>query len=205
MAASKPTDISTDLELEKALAFLQGPGKAPASQTTVDALLALEKQAKKEKHRLNYGQLLGTWRLGFITGTVKTRQRAGTVMGAGRFLPKFVAIRLKYETTDVERGTGTVENSITCGALRLQLTGPTQFWAKTNSLGFDFTHLKITLGGLSLYSGEMRGGASRNAAFYAETLKDQAFFTYFWATEQAIAARGRGGGLALWTRDPRSV
>ncbi|MGD1906348.1 MAG: hypothetical protein ACFB0C_10185 [Leptolyngbyaceae cyanobacterium] len=191
-----------DSGLTEALAFVQGQGKAPAAPTVVDALLAMEKQAKKEK-RLSYEQLLGTWRLGFITGTVKTRQRAGTVLGAGRFLPKFVGIRLKYEATDGTAGIGTVENSVTLGALRLQLTGPTRFWPQTNSLAFDFTQLEIRLGGLRLYSGELRGGAARSAAFQTETLKDQAFFTYFWATEQGIAARGRGGGLALWVRDPK--
>lgn len=205
---SQSNDASTsrhDADFGEALDFLKGQGKAPISQTVVDALLALEKQAKKEKRHLSYAQLLGTWRLGFITGTAKARQRAGTVMGAGRFLPKFVAIRLKYEATDMESGAGTVENSVTLGALRLQLTGPTQFWPNTNSLGFDFTHLEITLGGLRLYRGNLRGGTARNAAFQAETLKDQAFFTYFWATDQAIAARGRGGGLALWTQDSKSV
>jgi hypothetical protein len=201
---SPTTDISD--ALAAALAFLQGDGKAPPSQAVVDALVAIEKQAKREKSQPTYAQLLGTWRLRFITGTVKTRQRAGTVLGAGRFLPGFVTIQLRYKATEsppdqgADRASGTVENSVALGALRLQLTGPTQFWPKTHSLAFDFTHLAVTLGGLRLYSGDLRGGGARNATFYSETLKDQAFFTYFWATEAAIAARGRGGGLALWTR-----
>ncbi len=202
MTSSSPTDTPdlAPLALADTLAYLNGQGKAPAAPAVVDALVALEKQAKRGKHRRTYPQLLGTWRLGFITGTVKTRQRAGTVLGSGRFLPKFIKIQLRYAATDLAAGIGTVENSVALGALRLQLTGPTRFWPKTNSLAFDFTHLAVTLGGVRLYSGDLRGGAARNAAFHGETLKDQAFFTYFWVTETAVAARGRGGGLALWTR-----
>ncbi|MDA0267210.1 MAG: hypothetical protein O3A14_09665 [Cyanobacteria bacterium] len=194
-----PPDLTPPV-LEHTLAFLRGQGSAPAPQTVVEALLGSEKQAKRTKSRPGYEQLLGTWRLGFITGTVKTRQRAGTVLGAGRFLPRFITIQLRYRATDQAAGIGTVENSVALGALRLQLTGPTQFWPQTHSLAFDFTHITITLGGLRLYRGALRGGETRNAAFREETLKDQAFFTYFWAREAGVAARGRGGGLALWTR-----
>ncbi|NJM96107.1 MAG: hypothetical protein HC800_01805 [Phormidesmis sp. RL_2_1] len=47
----------------------------------------------------------------------------------------------------------------------------------------------------------MRGGSDREQAFAAQTLKDQAFFTFFCVENHYIAARGKGGGLALWVKD----
>ncbi|MEM8808858.1 MAG: hypothetical protein AAGF01_22800 [Cyanobacteria bacterium P01_G01_bin.38] len=185
--------------LEDAIASLRGQGDAPSKDCVAAALLTAEKQAKRDKVRYRYDQLLGTWLLGFITGTTKTRQKAGVAMGAGRFIPRFLKIQLTYEATDLDSGLGTVTNTVSLGILRLQLTGPTKFWPKTNSLAFDFTHIEVKLGGLKFYAGPVRGGADRAASFEQQTLKDQAFFTYFVMTETCIAARGRGGGLALWT------
>jgi hypothetical protein len=51
-----------------------------------------------------------------------------------------------------------------------------------------------------LYDGYIRKGQEREARFYEQGVKEQAFFTYFLVQNNAIAARGRGGGLALWTR-----
>jgi hypothetical protein len=187
--------------LTDALAFLQRQQpQAPPAQDLVADLLKIEKHAKQQKQRYAYSQLLGNWRLRFITGTVKARKQAGVALGPGRFLPQFLKIQIRYAATDLDADRGTVQNSVSLGALKLQLTGPTQFWPKTNSLAFDFTHLQISIGKLTLYQGGVRGGEKRTAAFYEETLKDQAFFTYFAVQNTHLAARGRGGGLALWTR-----
>jgi hypothetical protein len=51
-----------------------------------------------------------------------------------------------------------------------------------------------------LYDGYIRNGRDSEAKFYEESVKEQAFFTYFLVEERCMAARGRGGGLALWTR-----
>lgn len=184
--------------LEEAVNFLQQGGSAPASDELVEALLAAEKQGKV---RYDYSQLLGPWRLGFITGTQKTRQRASGILGAGRFLPRWLNIQLAYSAEDAAAGRGLVQNSVKVGPFSIQLTGPTQFYAKTNSLAFDFTQMQLRLGGLTFYDGFVRDGERRESQFYQQSLKEQAFFTYFWVESAAIAARGRGSGLALWVRD----
>ncbi|MEO0540144.1 MAG: hypothetical protein AAFZ80_04665 [Cyanobacteria bacterium P01_A01_bin.105] len=213
-----------------AIAHLQTQSPAPSPRAVVADLLALEKTSKRSQQRYDYRQLLGTWRLGFITGTAKTRQRAGTVLGAGRFLPRFVQVQLRYEAANTldcggvceggvregdvcDEGTatptcppgpirpqGSAYNLVSLASLTLQLQGPTQYWPKTNSLAFDFTQLQVAIGGFQLYQQSIRGGAERATQFFAEGLKTQAFFTYFLVTPTCLAARGRGGGLALWTR-----
>jgi hypothetical protein len=187
--------------LDQAIEFLTTPSATPpAPEAVVEALLMAEKTAKQTKVRHVYPQLLGTWRLGFITGTKRSRQRAGVILGAGRFLPKWVKIQLSYSQLDSGQERGTVQNSVELGPLVLILTGSTQFWQKTNILAFDFTRMKVSLSGLKLYEGYIRGGRDREARFYEQSLKEQAFFTYFLVENRCIAARGRGGGLALWTR-----
>ncbi|MBV6624846.1 MAG: hypothetical protein KI793_18285 [Rivularia sp. (in: Bacteria)] len=187
--------------IEKAADFLQNKlAKPPASEEVVKALIAAEKAAKQTKTSYNYSQLIGNWRLGFITGTKKTRQRAGVVLGAGKFLPKLVKIQLSYSKSEDGSEKGNVENSVQFGLLKIVLSGPVQFWSKKNILAFDFTKMQLSLSGLKLYQGYIRGGEDREKSFYQQTLKQQAFFTYFLIADNYIAARGKGGGLALWVR-----
>ncbi len=162
-----------------------------------DLVTALQAVEKSPKTAYTFNNLIGTWRLCFITGTKKTRQKAGVALGAGRYLPKIINIQLTYQTVDDH---GSVENSVALGALKLALTGPVKFWPKTRCLAFDFTQMHITLGRLTLYRGRIKPEVAEQD-FYQQPLKEQAFFKYFWVTNQGIAARGRGGGLALWYRD----
>jgi hypothetical protein len=170
--------------------------------------LQAEKTAQQTQMPSSYQQLLGDWRLGFVTGTRRTRQRAGVVLGAGRFLPAWVKIRLSYAAETIATGQnevelsdrGKVENLVELGALQLCLTGPTLFRAKTQILAFDFTQMTVCIFGRKIYSSYIRNGQTRETRFYQSTLKEQAFFTYFLIRDNCIAARGRGGGLALWIR-----
>lgn len=183
--------------IRAAVSYLQREGEAPAAADVVVALLAAEKHSKQAKQRYQYEQLLGSWRLGFVSGTqtVRTRSNAKPVKrpGKGRFLPSLIKIEITYTEASA------VENTVGIGPLQLRLTGPTCFWPNTNSLAFDFTHLTASVGPLTVYDGDVRGGAERNQTFKAQSLRDQAFFTFFLVEETYIAARGKGGGLALWT------
>ncbi|MDJ0707554.1 MAG: hypothetical protein QNJ46_30125 [Leptolyngbyaceae cyanobacterium MO_188.B28] len=191
-----------DPVLDQAVRYLaNSSGTLPTHASVVETLLEAEKITKQTKVQHAYSQLLGNWRLGFITGTKRTRQRAGVVLGAGRFLPRWVKIYLTYVQPDTSLDQGTIQNQVDLGPLQLILTGPTRFWSKKNILAFDFTRLKATLSGLKLYEGFVRGGRDREATFQEQRLKGQAFFTYFLVEADCIAARGKGGGLALWVRE----
>ncbi|MEM7064927.1 MAG: hypothetical protein AAF572_17430 [Cyanobacteria bacterium P01_B01_bin.77] len=182
--------------LEQAVNAQQtGSVDLPKASELVTALQATEKSTKA-RYALN--NLVGTWRLHFIIGTKKTRKKAGVALGAGRYLPKIVKIQLTYQAHEGEQGS--VQNSVGLGQLKLELTGPVRFWSKTGCLAFDFTQIQIAIGGLTLYQGRIKPEVA-DQEFYQQTLKEQAFFKYFWVTESGIAARGRGGGLALWSRE----
>ena len=93
---------------------------------------------------------------------------------------------------------GTVYNSVRLGPLTLTVSGPIAYFPKQRILAFDFTHLSISMTDVEVYAGDMRGGQAGSQAFHDLPLKERPFFTYFYVTETAIAARGKGGGLALW-------
>jgi hypothetical protein len=195
------TDQDLSVLKQAAQALADKKKNLPTSETIVTALLGAEK--KRSQHSLQ--SLLGNWRLEFITGTKKSRQRAGVVLGAGRCLPTWLKINLSY-TTDAlnpeqqQKDTGTILNQIQLGGLQLLVRGPMRFWAKNNIVSFDFTRMTVLLWGRQIYQGYIRNGQQKEASFYQQPLKEQAFFSYFLIQDQLIAARGRGGGLALWTK-----
>jgi hypothetical protein len=177
----------------------------PSSNEVVAALLEAEKNGKKTKTRYSFQQLIGNWQLCFITGTKKTRKKAGIVLGAGRYIPQWIAkISIAYSAESVTEGTensevGRVENSVKVGTMELTLSGPTKF-LPNNILAFDFTRITVKLLGKNVYQGYIRGGEARETEFFSLSVGKQAFFAYFLVEDGIIAARGRGGGLALWGR-----
>lgn len=188
------------LSLQEAVSWVVKQAREkPASDKLVLALVAAEKSSHQSKPRYTCDQLQGTWRLCFITGTKQAQNRAGVVLRSGRYLPRWATIELTYHPATSSQPE-TLENCINLGALNLKLTGPAKFVQPKNILAFDFTHLSITFGQFNVYQGKIRGGKESEEKFYQEKIKSQAFFTYFLIEDNLIAARGRGGGLALWGR-----
>ncbi|HEY9805075.1 MAG TPA: hypothetical protein V6D04_00785 [Candidatus Obscuribacterales bacterium] len=195
---------------QAALAVLERSRERPTPEQVVQALLETEKASKQQKPRYALSDLTGEWRLCFITGTRKTRQRAGVVLGAGRYLPSLVQISLSYAVSPVAATdstsqnlsyeAGRVSNQVQLGLLQMRLSGPTKLLSKNNILAFDFTRIALQLSEVSLYNGTVRGGATSEANFYQARVGEQAFFNYFLVQQEIIAARGKGGGLALWGR-----
>ena len=188
--------------LEQAVEFLsRSSATRPKSETVVEALLEAEKTTKQTKERYKYSQLLGSWRLGFVTGTKKVKGKGGVILGGGKFLPKWVKIQLSYSASEGVEEKGRVENSVEVGPFKIIITGPTLFLSNKNILAFDFTRMQLYFPGVRLYEGYIRGGKDRETHFYEQNLKEQAFFSYFLIQDNCIAARGTDGGLALWTKN----
>ena len=195
------TDYSEIIETA-ALQLREGEGKRPPSEVLRDALLTAEKQTRKIATAPEFEALMGEWQLGWITGTQRSRQQAGGLLGAGRYLPRFLGIRIYYQPRDEESSTrlpsgegGRVENQVKVFGLTLTVTGPVA-WQKGGStpeakranrlLAFDFTRLQAQIYGINLFDGFVRGGAQREAVF-DETARspDRPFLT------TSILAQGR--------------
>lgn len=169
----------------------------PSPEKVVSALLRAEKNARKQKTSYRFTDLEGTWKLRFITGTKKTRHRAGVVLGAGKYLPKLANITITYQATG--ENIGTVTNRVDLKLLQLVVGGPVKFLPHRNILGFDFSQTKIDLGTVNLYDTK-ETTEHQKTEFYQSSIAKQAFFVYFLVRPNLIAARGKGGGLAIWTR-----
>lgn len=207
----KPHPLTVMLpDLQPAVDFLTQVHVArPTATEVVSALLISEKTARANRQSYPFASLLGTWRLGFITGTHNSRKAAGGLLGAGRFIPPWVTIQITYAAgwpceTAAEAETnhrGTVANVVKFGPIKLVVSGPVCFWPQRNILAFDFTHLQLALADSTLYKGYVGNGQQRESTFFEQSLKQQAFFTYFLVSQDCIAARGKGGGLALWVKE----
>ena len=180
----------------------------PSAAAVRTACLEAEKDGRRSKGKYSFDQLVGNWRLCFITGTKKTQKKAGPVMGAGRYLPKLANISLSYtpreqpeETSGETFTAGTIANDIKLLGLHLSVSGPAKFLTPQNILAFDFTRMAVRVYGLQLFNGFIRNGEASEARFYQRKVSQQAFFAYFLIRETVIAARGRGGGLAMWARE----
>ncbi len=179
----------------------------PPPSDVVDALLLAEKNSRKSPNLYSFEQLIGTWNLCFITGTKKSRSQAGVLLGPGKYLPSWVNIQISYSkvTDEIPNpqesfSRGKVENSVKFAGLDLSLSGPVKFQSKRNILAFDFTQITVKLFSSQVYSGYIRGGKEKEDSFFQESMGKLAFFAYFLIDKNVIAARGKGGGLAIWSK-----
>ncbi|MEM1367534.1 MAG: hypothetical protein AAGG02_05835 [Cyanobacteria bacterium P01_H01_bin.15] len=184
---------------------------APDRQELVSALLQLEKQSRQERWRFTPTDLHGTWRLAFVTGTLRSQKNAGKILGPGRFLPRWLEITIRYTPLaeldpdlDSDERYGAVFNKVAIAGNQLELRGPTELLTNKTVLAFDFTRLRLNFLGKDLLNRSVGGGLSRETEFFSLPIKNKVFFNYFWVSPEAIAARGKGGGLALWLRSQTS-
>ncbi|ODH02521.1 hypothetical protein A4S05_23700 [Nostoc sp. KVJ20] len=189
--------------LSQAAAAYRGErGTRPSAEILVTALLQAEKAAKQQRSTYPFESLLGKWQLCFVTGTKKARKHGGILLGKGLYVPKFIAIHVSFNATlqqDSDRGE--ISNQVEFGPALLKLTGPVQYLGKKNLLAFDFNQMLISLFDRVVYNRPIRASQIETEDFYNQPIAKLPFFAFFLVTEDFIAARGRGGGLAFWIRE----
>jgi len=96
-----------------------------------------------------------------------------------------------------------IANQIQILGVTLKFIGPARYLHKKNLLAFDFVQMQVKFGLFTLYEGNMpgRNATSELEAFAEIPIAKLPFFAFFEVTENFIAARGRGGGLALWVKE----
>ncbi len=194
-------ELSTTPDYLQTLTAAAQPGKGdrPTSATVVDALLAAEKAAKRNHLTYPVEMLLGQWRLYFVTGT-KKRKQGGIALGKGFYLPSLVQAQIGFDRPDANSEELQISNQVQVGLMGLQILGPARYLDRKHLLAFDFTKMQLKLLGKPIYQGPFRGGQAKTAAFAQQPIARLPFFSFFLVTETFIAARGRGGGLAMWTK-----
>lgn len=166
----------------------------------VSALLGVEKLAKQTKLDIPITDLVGEWQLSFATGAKKSKNKAGIRLGKGFYFPQFIPASISFTPDATNSQTGEIANQVSVGLVRLKLTGPYRYLGKKNLLAFDFIDFEVRILDRIIYRGKMPKKQKIDRAFADKSIAQLPFFSFISASNQGIAARGRGGGLALWTK-----
>ena len=158
-------------------------------------LLAAEKISRQEGSGLTPEALGAEWRLDQLWGKQRT---APPMAGAAAVLRSLKA------TLSIRPGTGPTSlrllNSVQLGPLKLHFEGPGQLSGRRPLLVFWFEKLEVRLGAWLLIQRALPKPAEAKLHFFAliasRSTRGSSSGTH--GEERWLAARGRGGGLALW-------
>ncbi|MCS5699262.1 hypothetical protein NZK32_09450 [Cyanobium sp. FGCU-52] len=152
------------------------------------ALLALERQVRRSGSGLAGDQLAGVWRLQQVwprSGSRPTGFAAALLRGLAATLEiRPAADRLA------------LVNSVRLGPLELRFEGEGVLEGRRPLLVFGFERCRLRAGERDLFSRSLPAPDPRRRPFFALIGSGSTPVGSAW-----LAARGRGGGLALWCRD----
>jgi hypothetical protein len=148
---------------------------------TAGPLLALERQVRGCGTGLQDGDLIGCWQLQRVWS--RGSQRADGLSGG---LLRALAARLEIGATSEGLR---LRNAVNLGGLELRFEGPGRLQGRRPLLLFSFESVELRFGDRLLVQRQLPKPAPRRLPFFALIHRDRSGW---------LAARGRGGGLALW-------
>lgn len=158
------------------------------------ALLALERASRGAGTGLREADLVGQWRLDQVWGKGSTHPAAFN----SALLRALVA---RLEITPGENAESLrLGNVVNLGALELRFDGAGQLRGRRPLLVFWFERVQVRLGARLLLDRPLRRPEPKRLPFFALIASSPGGE----AGDQSgwLAARGRGGGLALWRLEP---
>jgi hypothetical protein len=164
--------------------MLDSPGLPDGS-----SLLVLERASGKGGSALRREDLIGTWRLESLWS--KGRSQPSHVAGAA--LRALAACLALQPATD---GGLRLSNTIALGPLHLCFHGTAELRGRRPLLVFAFETMRLSLAGQTLWSRSLPKPARGQEPFFALIASQRTSADQHW-----LAARGRGGGVALWVRE----
>jgi hypothetical protein len=166
--------------------FLEMPTTtpAPADVPTGAELLALERGVRRGGTGLVATDLEGTWLLDQVWP--KGSDRPASFSAA-----LLRGLRARLEIRQEQSGLA-LSNAVGLGALELRFRGPGRLVGSRPLLEFHFETVELSLAGSSLLRRPLSVPSPVRMPFFALIAR---------APEGWLAARGRGGGLALWRLD----
>lgn len=148
---------------------------------TGEQLLALESKARQQGSGLEKQDLLGCWTLEQIWAK---GQHMPSTWSSG--LLRSLQARLEISQSDDAL---LLSNAVTLGVLELRFHGCGTLLGRRPLLQFSFDQLQLRLAGRVLLQRALPALDQRRLPFFALIARDASGW---------LAARGRGGGLALW-------
>jgi len=153
---------------------------------TLAGLLDQEAQARSHGSGIQATALLGEWSPKRLWGKGELHESQGQTK-----LLQWLNARLSISSSEEDQpGDLSIANSISLGPLKLRFNGPGWLQGKRPLLCFRFDRLTLELGGATLFQRQLPEPAPKKTPFFALISVQQ---------DQSLVARGRGGGLALWS------
>ncbi|KAK4534544.1 hypothetical protein CDCA_CDCA02G0569 [Cyanidium caldarium] len=160
-------------------------------------------------------QLLGEWRLVFTLnkrGQAMLKERASTAgpwwSTPGMYFPLRAGLIIQAPpggATDGHAAAGVIRNQawLPGRCLGIEFEGPWRFQPEHARLQFNFYRMYVHALGTAYGPFAVAGGKQALEDEDARTQRCRLpFFTFFHVDQRVLAGRGRGGGLALWAREP---
>ncbi len=150
-----------------------------------DVLKSREQAVRRQGTGLSGSDLLGCWTLQTVWS--KGNQKANAFSG---WMLRNLNARLEIREGSQVRGRNLhLCNAINLGPIELKFEGPGSLQGKRPLLVFHFESLSVSIAGVGLITKELPTPPPQRAPFFALIERN---------TDGWLAARGRGGGLALW-------
>jgi hypothetical protein len=165
--------------------------ESPPALPSGSELLALERQSRAGGSGVGPAELVGCWRLEQLWSKAEAKP-LGATAAMLRQLQASLTIAVVDESPAAERGPlFSVQNSVQLGPIQLRFRGHGSLRGKRPLLEFWFEELELRLGPRSIW---------RQPIQRQPQPKRRPFFALIASQPNWLAARGRGGGLALWLR-----
>ena len=161
---------------------------APGDIKTITLAGLLEQEALARSHGsgIQATALLGEWSPQRLWGKGEQQESQGQT----KLLQWLNARLLISGSEENQPGDLSIANSISLGPLKLSFNGPGWLQGKRPLLCFRFERLTLELGGTTLFQRPLPEPKPKRTPFFALIAVEQ---------NQWLVARGRGGGLALWS------
>jgi hypothetical protein len=162
-------------------------------------LLERERRSRREGSGLSQAALIGSWRLERIWGKGRLRPAAFAAT-----LLRGLSARLQLAPDGADQGGEAMRlvNSVRLGALELRFDGVGRLQGRRPLLVFSFDRLRLLLGGRVLIERALPAPDPLRRPFFALIAAQRPGpgepGPATGAAPGWLAARGRGGGMALW-------
>ena len=156
----------------------------------LNKLLELERLSRREGSGIDFYSLIGFWN--FVSVWKQESDKEDLISSA--LLRLFSAsLELRKDQNKEEVLRFDIKNSIQFGALLIQFIGSGELKGSQPLLPFFFERIELRLADNILYSRTLDKPDERDRPFFALIAIDE--------NGNWLAARGRGGGLALWVKN----